>query len=81
MAFVEVLGICEGAKEDTESWSNFLRGLKQRGLEGIQLVISDKSPGLVEALSKFNRKPDGKDVSYIFIAMFSPSYRKVRLKR
>jgi len=51
--FREVLGICEGAKEDTESWSNFLRHLKQRDLKGIQLVISDKCLGLVEALSKF----------------------------
>jgi putative transposase len=51
--FREVLGICGGAKEDTESWSNFLRYLKQRGLKGIQLVISDKCLGLVEALSKF----------------------------
>ena len=51
--FREVLGICEGVKEDTESWSNFLRHLKQRGLKGIQLVISDKCLGLVEALSKF----------------------------
>jgi putative transposase len=51
--FREVLGICEGAKEDTESWSNFLRHLKQRGLKGIQLVVSDKCLGLVEALSKF----------------------------
>jgi len=51
--FREVLGICEGAKEDTESWSNFLRHLKQRGLKGIQLVVSDRCLGLVEALSKF----------------------------
>jgi putative transposase len=51
--FREVLGICEGAKEDAESWSNFLRHLKQRGLTGIQLVISDKCLGLVEALSTF----------------------------
>jgi putative transposase len=51
--FREILGICEGAKEDTQSWSNFLRHLKQRGLKGIQLVVSDKCLGLVEALSNF----------------------------
>jgi transposase-like protein len=51
--FREVLGICEGAKEDTESWGNFLRHLKQRGLKGIQLAVSDKCLGLVEALGKF----------------------------
>lgn len=49
----EILGVVEGAKEDTESWRNFLRQLKQRGLGGVQLVISDKSLGLVEALGEF----------------------------
>ncbi len=30
----EVLGVCEGTKEDKESWRSFLRHLKQRGLAG-----------------------------------------------
>ena len=51
--FRDILGICEGAKEDKESWSNFLRHLKQRGLKGVQLIISDKCIGLVEAASEF----------------------------
>ena len=40
-------------KEDTESWRSFLRHLKQRGLQGVRLVISDKCLGLVEALGEF----------------------------
>ncbi len=51
--FREILGICEGIKEDQESWRNFLRYLKQRGLSGVQLVISDKCLGLVETLGEF----------------------------
>jgi len=51
--FREILGICEGIKEDQESWRNFLRHLKQRGLTGVQLVISDKCLGLVETLGEF----------------------------
>jgi putative transposase len=49
----EVLGVMEGAKEDTESWRTFLRHLKGRGLSGVRLVISDKCLGLVEALGEF----------------------------
>ena len=49
----EVLGVCEGAKEDRESWSNFLRSLKKRGLEGVRLFVSDKCLGLVESLGDF----------------------------
>jgi transposase-like protein len=32
----EVLGACEGIKEDTENWLNFFRDLKARGLRGTQ---------------------------------------------
>lgn len=49
----EILGVCEGLKEDKESWRNFLRHLKERGLRGVKLVISDKCLGLVEALGDF----------------------------
>lgn len=49
----EVLGVCEGMKEDKESWRNFLRHLKERGLSGVELFISDKSLGLVESLPEF----------------------------
>src|SRR5438067_3442200 len=50
--FREILGVMEGAKEDAESWRAFLRHLKGRGLRGVQLVISDKCLGLVEALGE-----------------------------
>ena len=49
----EILGVCEGLKEDKESWRKFLRHLKDRGLSGVELVISDKSLGLVECLPDF----------------------------
>jgi putative transposase len=49
----EVLGVAEGAKEDAESWRDFLRYLKERGLSGVRLIISDKCLGLVESLGEF----------------------------
>lgn len=51
--FRDILGICEGAKEDKDSWGNFLRHLKQRGLKGVKLIISDKCLGLVETSGEF----------------------------
>lgn len=51
--FREVLGVMEGAKEDKESWTRFLRHLKERGLEGVRLIVSDKCLGLVESLADF----------------------------
>ena len=54
----QVLGVCEGAKEDAESWRGFLRHLKQRGLRGVRLVTSDKCLGLVEVLAEFYPQAD-----------------------
>lgn len=54
--FREILGVAEGAREDRESWRNFLRYMKQRGLKGVDLVISDKSLGLIEVLGEFYPK-------------------------
>jgi putative transposase len=51
--FREILGVMEGAKEDKESWTRFLRHLKERGLSGVRLVVSDKCLGLVESLADF----------------------------
>ena len=47
--FRQVLGICEGAKEDEQSWSDFLHHLKQRGLDAVQLVIYDECLGMVDS--------------------------------
>jgi transposase-like protein len=49
----EILGICEGAKEDKSGWSSFLRHLKERGLKGVQLIISDACMGLMESATEF----------------------------
>ena len=48
----EVLGLDVGDSEDEVFWRGFLRTLKQRGLPGVQLVISDQHAGLVAALGR-----------------------------
>ena len=37
-------------KEDKDSWYNFLAWLKDRGLKGVELIIGDKSSGMLEAI-------------------------------
>lgn len=54
--FREIIGVKEGLKEDKESWRDFLRELKSRGLKGEELIISDKCPGLIEVLGDFYTK-------------------------
>ena len=49
----EILGAQEGAKEDKAGWASFVESLKQRGLSGVQLFISDKCMGLVESLGEY----------------------------
>jgi putative transposase len=48
--FRDIIGAAEGGQEDKESWLSFLRYLKERGLRGTQLFVSDKCIGLIEAL-------------------------------
>jgi putative transposase len=48
----EILGLDVGDSEDEVFWKGFMTSLKQRGLSGVKLVISDQHSGLVAALSK-----------------------------
>jgi putative transposase len=50
--FREILGVAEGPKEDGEGWKGFLKHLKQRGMRGVRLFISDKNLGIVEAIAE-----------------------------
>ena len=47
-----ILGVAEGDKEDRAGWLGFLRHLKERGLTGVQLIISDACVGLVDAAAE-----------------------------
>ncbi len=48
----EVLGCDVGDSEDETFWTRFLRSLKDRGLSGVRLVISDAHAGLKTAIRK-----------------------------
>lgn len=48
----EVIGAAEGMKEDKASWQDFLKSLKERGLNGTQLFIGDRCLGLLEAVNE-----------------------------
>jgi putative transposase len=47
----EVLGFDVGNSESGTFWTGFLRSLKTRGLDGVQLVISDAHTGLKNAIA------------------------------
>ena len=47
----EVLGVEVGDSEDGAFWTAFFRGLRARGLSGVQLVISDHHLGLKAAIA------------------------------
>ena len=48
----EVLGVDIGDSENETFWTEFLRDLKDRGLGGVQLVISDAHVGLRAAIRR-----------------------------
>jgi putative transposase len=47
----EVLGCAVGDSETESFWTEFLRSLRDRGLSGVQLVISDSHRGLTNAIA------------------------------
>jgi putative transposase len=49
---LERLGSVVGEKEDLEGWRGFLCHLKDRGLKGVRLIISDACRGLIEAVGE-----------------------------
>jgi putative transposase len=48
----EVIGLDVGEVESGAFWVEFLRGLKQRGLSGVKLAISDDHDGLKAAIAR-----------------------------
>lgn len=48
----EILGVDVGDSEDETFWTRFLRSLRDRGLGGVRLVISDAHAGLKAAIRK-----------------------------
>jgi len=48
----EVIGAAEGMKEDKASWLTFFQWLKERGLNGVQLIIGDKCLGMMDAAAE-----------------------------
>ena len=65
----EILGVDVGDSEDEVFWRGFLRTLRERGLSGVRLVISDQHAGLVAAL---RRQLQGVAHQRSFVSMVMP---------
>jgi putative transposase len=48
----EILGVDVGEAETEAFWTEFVRSLVARGLEGVQLVVSDAHEGLKQAIAR-----------------------------
>jgi transposase-like protein len=53
----EVIGLDLGEVESEAFWTEFLRGLRARGLQGLRLVISDHHEGLKTAIARILDAP------------------------
>ena len=50
--FREVIGAADGMKEDKSSWVNFFQWLREKGLNGVKLIVGDKCLGMLEAVGE-----------------------------
>ncbi len=48
----EIIGLGTGPSEAETFWTDFLRSLKARGLDGVRLVVSDAHTGLKSAIAR-----------------------------
>jgi transposase-like protein len=48
----ELLGLKVGDSESETFWAEFISHLKERGLDGVKLVISDAHAGLTKAIRR-----------------------------
>ena len=48
----QVLGVELANRESATSWKDFLLGLKERGLSGVEFVVSDDHAGLKKAIAE-----------------------------
>jgi transposase-like protein len=72
----EVLGFDVGDTENEGFWTAFLRSLKSRGLDGVQLVISDAHSGLKKAIGIVSNGAGWQRCRVISCVTCSPSCRR-----
>ena len=49
----DIIGVDVCNNENETNWSDFFQGLKERGLKGVKLVVSDAHGGLVSAIERY----------------------------
>ena len=49
----DIIGVDVCNNENETNWSDFFQGLKERGLKGVKLVVSDAHSGLVSAIERY----------------------------
>ena len=76
----EVIGVAEGMKEDAASWRQFVRGMIERGLRGVRLVVGDRCAGLVSTVDEMLPKAGYQRCMVHFmrnvLSKVPPSHRK-----
>lgn len=48
----EIIGLGIYKKESKETWNDFLKGLKARGLKGVRMITSDAHEGIIDAIRR-----------------------------
>jgi putative transposase len=71
----EVLAVELANRESRSSWRDFLLSLKQRGLHGVELAITDDHAGLKRAISEVLPRPAGSVVMFTSCATRSTTCR------
>ena len=79
----QVIGVDLANRESRSSWRDFMLGLKERGLFGVEFVVSDSHPGLKRAIREVLPGADWQRcyVHFLRDALDHPGLRRGRLCR
>lgn len=67
----EILGLMVGESASKPFWTKLLRSLRARGLDNVQLVVSDSHSGLVAAISRSSSARPGSGAGFTSCATSS----------
>ena len=77
--FTEILGVVEGAREEKESWMNFLRHLKKsEDLKEFSLWFQTELSGLLNQLQTSTPMLYGKGVWFTSTEMYLPEFPTIK---
>ena len=72
----EILGFATYRNESKDTWQDFLKSLKKRGLKGVIMITSDAHEGIIHAISEVFPTVPWQRCQFTFLGISQTKRRK-----